>query len=182
MLRLAIAVAVRWQLTNTKGQTFSYIVTHNVFNQPRHQLAPAVSLVAVPLTVLLEGTRLPAQLGIGELPNFQSSQSIDVALDGVVFASGQFVGPNTGHEFESYRADTTVPPHIAAKVLAMQSAGEPIANVIESVTATERSKDLDLSVAGREARQLLQNYRRKGEAFLYQIARGESQQVIDVHR
>jgi hypothetical protein len=183
------AVAVTWDLTNAMSQasakTFKYRTRHELFTQPRRQIAPGKRAVAHWGLLVPEGTRVPARVATGNLANFQNSTSIRVTLDGVVFASGQFVGPDS-QAYEYYQVHTTVPPQIAAKVLAMRDAGEPAANIVkwlQAVAVSDRGAvDQTAHETARTARGLLSHYRARGEASLYQVAAKQSEPPIRVFR
>jgi hypothetical protein len=124
-----------------------------------------------------------------ELPRFQTAQNVQAILDGVVFASGQFAGPDTGQPYESLQADLIGPVEVAARVLAMQAAGEPIGKVLallrtvaEVTAARQESLDKTSIAAGRSARGLLGNYERLGEQSMYQLAQGEAKPIIQLYR
>jgi hypothetical protein len=193
-----VALAVRWDATNTKGQTNrAGTIQMEAFSDPAHQMPPGKVGVALPsLTFFMEGSKLPRQSqltpppgyvpsGNGNLPHFQSAQSVKAMLDGVVFASGQFVGPNTTQAYEGYLADTTVPPQVASKVLEMKAAGVPIADVVawlETTAANPHGGTKAANVTARAARSLLSQYKRKGESSLCQVAQSQSQPVIHLYR
>src|SRR5581483_8089501 len=117
-----LAVAVRWTISTASGPV-TKTITPSSFDQPRQQLAPGKSAIIVP-HAFLAGGPLPKvfQSSAGvvrELATFQAARAVEVALDGVVFASGQFEGPDTNKEFEELVAATTAPAHVASTVLTM---------------------------------------------------------------
>lgn len=192
-----VALAVRWDATNAKGQTNRAGLQLEAFSEPAHQMLPGKAGVALPsLAFFMEGSKLPPQYqltpppsyvlsGNGNLPHFQSAQSVKAMLDGVVFASGQFVGPNTTQAYEVYLVDTTAPPQVASKVLEMKAAGVPIADVVawlETTAATSRGGTTAAAVTARTARSLLAQYKRKGESSLCQVAQSQAQPVIHLYR
>jgi hypothetical protein len=91
---------------------------------------------------------------------------VDIGLDGVVFASGQFVGPNMSKAYEEFVAETTVPAHVAKTILAMRESGEAIGTVVAWLETNGRGHD----IAARTSRSLANSYRRGGEAALYELA------------
>ncbi len=192
-----VAVAMRWDATNAKGQANRAGMQLEAFSDPAHQLPPGKIGVTLPSMVLfMEGWKLPAQYQLtpprgyapnsdGILPHYQSAQSVKAMLDGVVFASGQFVGPNTTQAYEGYLADTTVPPQVASKVLEMKAAGVPIADVVawlETTAANPHGGTKTATVTARTARSLLAQYKRKGESSLCQVAQSQAQPVIHLYR
>ena len=167
-----VAVAVRWQLTSDSG-TMQYSLAEQAFDSPRALVPPGGNGVALPAGWLADSLRLPPP---SNLPDFRGARTIEATLDGVVFASGQFAGPDTGKEFESYVADTTIPGQVAARVLAMKDSGEPVSRIVAFLESQSRPTDhqvdrwWDAEAGRRIARQLLSSYRSGGEAGLYQVA------------
>ena len=182
-----MALAVRWVAINEKGQATPLLtVTPSMFDQPRQQVAPGKTVIVLPAALLGNGS-LPRQFQLtppqgfvappGDLALFQSAQKVEAMLDGVVFASGQFVGPNSAKEYEEFVAETTVPAHVASTVLAMKASGEAIGTVVAWLEENGkfRSGDRNAQVTGRTARGLLSAYKGGGEALLYEVAQGYAQ-------
>jgi hypothetical protein len=111
------------------------------------------------------------------LSSLQNAAGIQFTLDGVVFASGQFEGPNGAQEYEEYVAETTVPAQISGKVLAMQAASEPVQSILEWLQAI-RDQPVNRKVeawqnsrmASRIARRLLMSYQTGGKTKLTETA------------
>jgi hypothetical protein len=150
-----VGLAVRWSnpLVTVLG---------GAWNDPRYQIAPGQTAIVTPVGWLpvrrqLPGTRLGA---------FQGVSQVDIGLDGVVFASGQFVGPNMSKAYEEFVAETTVPAHVAKTILAMRESGEAIGTVVAWLETNGRGHD----IAARTSRSLANSYRRGGEAALYELA------------
>jgi uncharacterized protein affecting Mg2+/Co2+ transport len=179
-----VAIAVRWLVTNSKGQAAVFSITSMTVDQPRLQTPPGKSVIAVPVAVLNAAPRTLAGPG-HRLAEFQGAQKIEVSLDGVVFASGQFVGPNSGKAYEQFVAETTVPAHVASTIMAMKEVGETIGTVVawlESSTKP-RSADRKAQITARVAKTLLTDYQRGGEALLYEKAQGyEKTPAIRLYR
>ena len=124
------------------------------------------------------------------LQRFRQAPDIEILLDGVVFASGQFVGSDGGKQFETMLASSTVPPQIGSKVLMMRDAGEPVSKIakwLESTGSQPVNMKVDgwwtTSAAGRAARQLMRVYQKSGEAQLYETARSFAQiPVVRLYR
>ena len=181
-----MGVAICWQLTTADGRTLGYHLTYEAFDRPNARLRPGQMGVAVGMTLILNPRRLPAQFRAaapgsvqtpGSLPNFQSAQSVEATLDGVIYASGQFAGPDTFKTYETYVANTTVPGQVAAKVLAMKAAAQPVAAIVAwlktaaAQTLNERTDGWWNAIAEKHtARELLQSYQQGGEDQLYQTA------------
>ena len=186
-----LGVALRWSAVMANGATESG-TSMSLTQTPSHQIAPGQVAVALPNfgEVLVQGdaSRLPARLRLNppaesaadpdvNLAHYQTARTVEVVLDGVVFASGQFMGPDTANEYEKWLADTTVPGEIGAKVLAMKAAGESTGSIVawlEQAARSEGSTDEAADMRGRVAHRLLQTYRQQGEAALYQHAQAGS--------
>lgn len=186
-----VGVALRWNAVMANGATESG-TSMSLTQTPSHQIAPGQVAVALPNfgEVLVEGdaSRLPARLRMNPPPeyagapdpnlaHYQTARSIEVTLDGVVFASGQFMGPDTANEYEKWLADTTIPGQVGARVMAMKTAGESTAGIVawlEQTAKGEGSSDEASDMSGRVAHRLLQTYRQEGEAAMYQHAQAGS--------
>lgn len=190
-----VAVAARWESSGERP-TGRWVLEYQAFNTPGHQLAPGKTAVAFPnLTLLLDGSRLPPQFQPGsqaratDLSTLQTAASVQFTLDGVVFASGQFVGPNGAQEYEEYVAETTVPAQISGKVLAMQAASEPVQAILAWLQSTvnqpiDRKADgwRNSVVARRTARQLLTSYQSGGAMRLSETAQALQASPIQLYR
>ncbi len=182
-----VAIAARWDSSgNLHGGQF--VLEYDAFNNPGSQLTPGKTAVVFPnLTLVLDGLQLPPSFqltpqpgsiaGDNTLSNLQSTAGIQFTLDGVVFASGQFVGPNGAQEYEEYVAEATVPAQISGKVLAMQAASESVQSILAWLQATQdqpvnRKVDgwQNLRISSRIARRLLMSYRSGGETKLSETA------------
>ena len=120
------------------------------------------------------------------LENFQNPGKVTVAVDAVVFESGEFAGANRFGAFEWWQAQLQAPRDLAAAVLQKresQSMGE-IVNWIEGLAAVRRMPpDPHAWQTILSARLLLAIYRSKGEAELYSRARGMMDApVFPLHR
>ena len=185
-----VAVAVRWVTAGANGMARTYTFPYEMFGRAPRQIQPGKSVLSLFDMQLFDGPPRPAleslfQNRMGRLAEIQGATNTDVYLDGVVYASGQFAGPDTMHEFESWQAETTAAPLLAAQVVAKKGAGEPTANIVSWLQATaplEKSHDLTEEVTGRTARQLVQTFNRSGEARFYQEAGSEAQPLIKLYR
>lgn len=183
-----VAVAVRWVVHGGAGPDQTFTASPHMFDQPRQQVLSGKTVIALPVA-LLGTSKLPAQFQLtppaglitkpGHLGDFQTAASVQVTLDGVVFASGQFVGPDSAREYEELVVESTVPAHVASAVVAMKASGETIATVVawlEAKTkAPARPLDRTAQLAAQTAKTLLLNYHRGGEALLYEVAQGYAQ-------
>jgi hypothetical protein len=190
-----VAIAVRWQLMSGKSQIGASGLEHEGFEQRSLQLCPGKTAVALPQSMLFEGGQLPPYFQhaspaptaarSNELQKFRSAENVVATLDGVVFASGKFVGPDCAREYEFY-----VPAKVAANVLSMRATGEPVANIEAWLKATaaqpvnpKSENAQSVHVASLTARQLLKSYQRGGEVLLYDTAQGIPQKSpIHIYR
>jgi hypothetical protein len=186
-----VAVAARWDVTNGRRQTGSRVLEQDLWSQPHQQIPPGGSAVVLPILMVQDASHLPPPFRLTPPAGFvpannqnpsalQSAQSLKVTLDGVVFASGQFAGPNTAHEFEDFVAKTTIPAEVAAKVLEMRAAGVPVSDVVAWLESTATAHPRQPTASA--ARQLLQSYKARGETSLCQLAQSESQPVLHIYR
>jgi hypothetical protein len=152
-----VALVVRWS-----GPTVKHTVMPSMFGNVSRQIAPGKTAIVIPTAVLPSKRPVPmSRLGV-----FQNAASVQAMLDGVVFASGQFWGPNASKGYEAFVAETTVPAHVASTILAMRESGEAIGTVVAWLETNARGKGL----TARTSRSLADSYKRRGEAVLYQLA------------
>ena len=161
------------------------------FANPSSQIAPGQSVVAVPsggiLSTPRDLNRYARRGSVSSLRTVQQAHAIEVSLDGVVFASGQFLGPDTYHEYEDSQAQLTVPRSVAATLLQKRDTGT-ISDVVTWLQALDAqsqpgTSDLNARQRGGAARGMLAYYRNKGEAALYQMAENVVQlPVFPLHR
>lgn len=178
-----VAIAVRWRVTNSDGLPVVFSAESATFDNPRQQVPPGKSVIAMPAAVLLAAPRTLS--GPGHLAEFQNARKVEVSLDGVVFASGQFAGPNNGKVYEQFVAETTVPARVASTVLAMKDVGESVGTVVAWLESSTKphSADRKAQIAARVAKVLLAAYQRGGEALLYEKAQGyEKSPAIRLYR
>jgi hypothetical protein len=171
-----VALVVRWVVTNPQGQTTPYTVLPEMFDQPRQQVAPGKSVIVLP-PALLEASHLPRQLQMNRIGAYQSAQRIEASLDGIVFASGQFVGRNVSKAYDEFVAETTVPAHVGSTVLAMRQSGEAIGTVVAWLETSAKAgvNTPTAHITARTAKLLVESYKRGGEALLYEVAHGFAQ-------
>lgn len=189
-----VALAIRWERTTAEGQTFRRTLMSGPSAGSRGLVSIASSVVAIPKPMVLRSLDQHLEFQLTPPPGYvshpdrsltecQTARGIQTNLDGVVFASGQFVGPDTGQEYEYFEHVVAAPPQVASKVLAMQAAGEPVANVLAwlQTTASDRSTEMT-RMMGNTAQELLRAYKIRGEQTMYNAAQTESQPVIQLHR
>ena len=188
-----VAVALRWEMSDGNGARETCVAAYEGFTQPRQRIPSGKEAIGLPEELLIDSVHLTPEFRSGlslpeakHLAHFQNAQSVRIVLDGVIYASGQFVGPDTAQEFETYQANTAVPPQVATKVLEMKSAGVPTSDIVVWLGTTgSRSPhpaDAGAVATAHTARHLLLVYRQKGESSLFQEAQSKSQPVIHLHR
>jgi hypothetical protein len=183
------AIAVEW-LGSFHGGPLSHgaSVLPAWFDDPEQQVKPGRTIVALPQSIL----QLPRDLrsfergrGMGNLLNFQSAGNLEVRVDGVVFASGQFSGTDDLKEYEQWEAQINAPRKLAAAILAKQQSA-PISDTLAwlRTLAAERSRDdFNTRETAATARQMLGMYSNKGEAELYSTAKRILEQpAFPLHR
>lgn len=148
-----------------------------MFDKPILYVKPGQAVLAIPPGLLQN----PGQLRIfangttegHRLENFRNPGNVTVAVDAVVFESGQFAGTDRYGAFEQWQAQIQAPRHLAASVLQKretQSIGE-IASWIEELAAVRRPPpDPHAQDTVFAARVLLAAYQSKGEGELYSRA------------
>jgi len=193
-----VAVAVRWRVTDPSGNDSTYIMTRSLFEDDQIQIAPGTAVVAFP-SALLSNHQNGIRNSLGgsggspsDLRNFRNASKIQVSLDGVVFASGIFVGPNTAHEYESLQADSAAGYDVASAVLEKRNSGVPLSDIVQWLqqTAAVRpkgasllSRDWNTAATAREARMYLRIYRSRGESGLIAMAQQQMQRPhLPIHR
>lgn len=148
------------------------------FNGPAHQIKPGHAVLAIPAAILQQARDVrPFSDGnrLVNLPNYQRAQRLEVSVDSVVFASGQFAGSDTVGEYERFQAELEIPPTVAARLLEMKASGT-ISNLVTWLQSLDdesrRSTVDDFSSRqyGSMAREMLRVYASKGEAALYSMA------------
>lgn len=170
------AIAVEWR-GSFNGGPFAHGggVLPAWFNAPGRQVKPGQSIVALPQATLASPRDLRQFAngrGMGNLQTFQKADRLEVTLDGVVFASGQFAGTDDLHEYEEWQAQLDAPRKLAAAVLEKQNSA-PIADTVTwltSVAAVRGGSDPNARHTAGMARLMLNVYSSKGEAALYSMA------------
>ena len=160
------------------------------FQKPILYVKPGEMVLAIPPGIL----RNPRALQLfangttegHRLENFQNPGKVTVAVDAVVFESGEFAGANRYGAFELWQAQLQAPRDLAASVLqkrGSQSVGE-VVSWMEGLAAVRRPPpDPHAQQTIFSARVLLAIYRSKGEAELYARAQGMMDApVFPLHR
>jgi hypothetical protein len=160
------------------------------FDSPSRQVQPGKVVVVLPQATL-QSPRDLRQFqdgrGMGNLQNFQIAQQPEVGVDGVVFASGQYVGADELKEYEEWEAQINVPRSVAATILKNQTSNVPVSDTVAwlqtLVQAPRGGDDFDSRQAARTARAMLNAYSNHGEERLYSLAQGTLHaQPFPLHR
>ncbi len=186
-----VGFAARWTATDSSGQESVTIMTRSLFQSPELQIAPGQSVVLLPFWLLANQHRgIRGSLDLGYQPSdlraFQNARSIRVTLDGVVFGSGQFVGPNEANEYGQLQADGIAGYNLASAVLAKWDARDSVSSIVAWLqqTAASRptdsvwSRDWTAAITARTAGIYLRAYNSGGGSRLYGVAQ---QQVQSPH-
>lgn len=159
------------------------------FTMPQNKVQPGGSVLAIPAGIM----QSPRHLRIFQngstsrhrLENFAAARNVTVAVDAVVYASGQFAGADTYGAFERWQAEINAPRTLAAAVLqrrATQSIGEIVA-WIDALAADRRAQDPQKQETSFAARVLFDAYQNHGEAEFYRRAQAMAQRSpFPLHR
>lgn len=113
--------------------------------------------------------------GLQSLPNYQRAKSLTISVDNVVFASGQFAGPDAATQYPRFQS-LVAAPRMVATTLLEKKASATIADTLGWLqTLAPQASIMDAPAyyghqAGAEAVELLKVYDGKGEAALYSMA------------
>lgn len=186
-----VAFAARWLVTDSSGRQTERIMTRSLMQGPKLFVAAGESVLLLPFWLLASNHRgIPGLVSSAttgsepsELTVFQNAQSIRATLDAVVFASGQFVGPNVGNELACFQAAGAAPYNLATSILAKRDAGvatEAIVNWLRQTAATQaagslQSRDWNTAVTAREAGAYMRAYSSGGESGMFALAQERMQ-------
>lgn len=161
-----------------------------MFNKSILYVKPGQDVLAVPpgifqnprqLRIFADGT-----LEGHRLDNFQNPGYVTVAVDAVVFESGQLVGADRYGAFEQWQAEIQAPRDLAASVLQKQqsqSIGDIVSSIEQLAAVRRPPPDPHARQTVVAARVLLAVYRSKGEAELFSRAkRTLSDPAFPLHR
>ncbi|HWB83298.1 MAG TPA: hypothetical protein VG675_04100 [Bryobacteraceae bacterium] len=200
-----VAVAARWQVTDATGKRSGQIMMSNgtIFDKPSAlMVSPGKSAVALPFLILQTpqpSTRSGVQLSAStnqKLLLFQTAQHIQVYLDGVLFASGQFIGPDTLKEYESFQADNAGQYNVASAILAKHNGGAGTSDIVAWLQQTANPprgpiaglgnslfpRDMTARSTAQNAQRFLRLYKVRGESTLYATAQQVAQNHVTVYR
>jgi hypothetical protein len=187
-----VAVIVRWVKVLPDGRRGTLVLNENFFSPRARPVQSGQSAVALPGWLvdqpLPSGSQDPTDRPdhAANLQKFQTATSVEVTLDGVLFASGKFVGPNETHGFEELLAGQSA-RSVYSEVLARNAKGQSAADVVSWLTAiagqgehldidpqTGVPTDSNASGMAKAARVLIQAYKAQGAALMYQFAQAYS--------
>ena len=161
------------------------------FTMPQHFVQSSQAVLAVPAGILESPRNLRIFSGGSKdlwgrrLENFERAEIVAVAVDAVVYASGQFVGTDKYGAYERWHAEINAPRTLAAAILQRKET-QPTGDIIlwiETLAANWTARDADVRQTALTARLLLAAYRNKGESELYSHAQSILQQpTFPLHR
>jgi len=105
-----VAYAARWTIVDKSGAETDKVTIRSLLEDPSLQISPGTTVVLLPFWLLaghqrgVRASLTAADYQPDDLHEFQTARSIRVVLDGVVFSSGEFAGPNTTHAYEQLQA------------------------------------------------------------------------------
>lgn len=197
-----VGIVVRWALfdsadNNNHNNPSDVYTFSRASPSPTAQLPPGKTVVVLPgwvlqMPVLSSPDPTSEPDHFDRVQSFRSATRIEITLDGVVFASGQFVGPDLSHEFESM-SERQAALGIFSTVLSQSSAGQLTDNIVtslravaaESITMRTQATSQDDAIrilTVRFARQLIQEYDEQGEAQMFALAKARAQNRINIFR
>jgi hypothetical protein len=164
--------------------------TDAMFNKAILYVKPGQAVVASPPGILQNQRQMQIFAnGTTEshrLENFRNPGNVTVAIDAVVFESGQFVGADRYGAFEQWEAQIQAPRDLASTVLQKQGSQSirEIVSWLEGLAAIRRlPADAHSVETIFAARVLLAVYRGEGEAALYSRAKSMvDAPVFPLHR
>ena len=159
-------------------------------------LKPGSMVVALPSTLLMGPPGPQTQAGLAQsqskwLPDFQAAPAVTISVDSAIFASGQFVGPDVGRNFDKDTAQFSAWRGVDLEVQSQLAAGasfDGIASVLSQMTnqpveGRRAARDWNAQVRATEARHLLKLYRQSGgQALADRIQQQLQLPVISIHR
>ena len=187
-----VAVIVKWVKVLPDGRKGTLVVHREFFGPHGQPVLSGQSAVALPGRVFgrplpwgsQDATDRPDHLT--ELQKFQAATSVEVTLDGILFASGQFVGPNETHGFEQLLARQSA-RSVYSEALTRNANGQSAADVVNWLTGIAgqgRHLDIDpqtgvptdsnASGMASAARVLLEAYKLQGASLMYQFAQARA--------
>ena len=190
------AIAVKWTKTAPDATTSTAILRRNFFD-PNLQLKPGHSLIGSPVFLYDQPqNQAPGSSDLQgttdtELLTFKSAKSVVASLDGILYSSGQFVGPNTIRSFEELQAASTAGPTVAKKALTDLESNQGTADIVKWLEeeAVQKqigsflNRDFNMFYTVHAAQQLLRAYSRNGESGLASAAQRVMKQAsITVYR
>ena len=181
-----VGFAARWEITDSHGQQTERVMTRSLMESSQLAIAPGESVVIVPFLVLAGNHRgIPGSVNSimtgsdpAEFGSLQNARSIQATLDGVVFASGQFAGPNAANELPYFQAEGAAGYDLASAIIAKKEAGVAAATIVDwlqQAAATRATgslpyRDWTTAVKAREAGVYLRVCNSGGESKMFAFA------------
>jgi hypothetical protein len=130
-----MAVVARWEKVLLDGSTETYTFDRSFFDSPAHRIGLGKTVAVLPYWIFEKP--LPAgHVDLTDRPDhaekvqsFQKASRVRVTLDGIVLASGQFLGPDQSHQFEHLVAIQAA-RKIHSEVLARRADGQSGADIV----------------------------------------------------
>jgi hypothetical protein len=187
-----VAVIVKWVKLLPDGRKGTLIVHREFFSSSRPTVQAGKSAVALPGWVFLrplpsgsqDATNQPDHFT--QLQTFQAAASVEVTLDGVLLASGQFLGPDDTQVFEVLQS-LQFGRSVYSEALTRNTSGQFVADVVnwlEGIASQGQHLDIDprtgvpanskVSGMATAASVLLGAYKAQGSSLMYQFAQARS--------
>jgi len=197
-----VGLAVRCVTIDPNGITIpiSGLNTIPAFDSiPRfNSIKPGETAVVLPMRILSASTPMVTR-DVSSMPNqaqqlefLRSASEVEISLDGVVFDTGQFAGPDATEGYELAVNLISDRQKMASAILAKRAAGEPVSSVVDWLTTivaqaapaargrggVGQSPSLKPAIA----RGFLAAYRAGGEQELYAKALSYEKPAATLHR
>lgn len=175
-----VAFAARWAITDSEGNATSSIDTRSLWEDSTSKVPQVLAGHHPGFQDAVNFNYQPT-----ELARYRNARSIAVTLDGVVFGSGRFAGPDTANEFSELKAEGVAAYNLATALLAKRDAGVRIGDIVEWLRRTAsaqvagsslQNRDWLTAITGNRARSFLRFYNAKGESWMYDMAQRQAQQ------
>jgi hypothetical protein len=195
-----VGVAIRWTTVDPTGKSSSTSTLNGieVLYPTARRIQPGQRVVLLPSLMMLMKP-LPAGSHDANdnpehaqrLEKFTGAATVEIFLDGVVFDTGQFVGPDGDQEYEIAEARVAAAQRIAKTVLEKRDAGEMTSSIVEWLRAVPRQPFFELGQERRmlsaadpkiAARRLVSAYESQGEAGLYGLVQSYLRPALQLHR
>lgn len=189
-----VGVSLDMVLEDATGKITHKIATRTTFAaSPGHKFSPGRSMN---LSVLWLTDVPPSDGLLPEIERlvqvFEKQKSITLVVDGVLLASGQYIGPNDAHEFEHLDAMFHARRALAEQLVKhfeSNSSDEALISLLNSAASKRSSgtpggiKDWQTDIQVGMAKQLLQTHARGGPGAVLRMARSlTTQPTMNIYR